>query len=167
MTRIFILSIFLGCVFAASSQGSWDIGYIEIDSITTKDITRLVKIDFRHNHTGEMHGKNRSVRHFVDTRDTGQVVIEKDTVDLIERRKIYTDHGSYGDQYLECPDYASNQLLRAYETEIMDVKEDAILFRLYFEIYHKRKGKINSEPYRDAALYWIKKDKLDGVLIKK
>jgi hypothetical protein len=165
--NVFILSLFLTCTSVASSQGRWNIGYIKIDSITSKDISRLVKVDFKKKSFSESKNENSSIRYFITPKDSGQIVIWKDTIELIERRYIYVDDGSYNAQYLECPDYEPGRLLRVYENEIMEVKEDSILFRLYIEIYNKRKGKITGEPYRDSALCWISKDKLDGVMIKK
>lgn len=169
MPRFFLLSVLLIAAFTASSQSGWDIDYIKVDSISSKDVTRLVKIDFKSRRLSpvDKEEKRISVRYFISPQDTGQLVIEKDTLSFIERRNIHIDWGFYNEQYLECTHYSSNRSLQAYETEIMEVKEDSILFRLHLETYSKVKGKVSGKPIRWTALTWIEKKKLDGVLIQK
>ena len=167
MIRIFILVILLTPIFHATSQGGWNIGYIEIDSISAKDAGKSVKIDFKQKHIVNKEKKNRSVRQLVEPKDTGQITLGGNAFELVERRKIYADWGYYQEQYLECPGYENNRLVKVYDSEILQVKKDSILFRLHLEIYNKRKDKATGEPVRDTVLSWIEKEKLDGVIIKK
>lgn len=169
MKRSCLLAMLLAIWFSASSQSAWDIGYICIDSISSKDIGRLAKIDFKwrtdpSNNT--VIRDNRNPRYFITPIDTGQIVFAGDTIELIERRKIYADWGLYREQYLECPNYKQQSILKVYETEIIDVKEDSILFRVFFEIYARGKRNKAQITTRDTALCWIKKNQLNGVIIK-
>lgn len=164
MSRLIAILILVSLAFTASSQGNWNIGYIPIDSLQPSDTGRQVKIDFKH---PGINTPPRQIRHFVEPKDTGQITLEGNSIDLIERRKIYVDHGSYKDQYLETPGYSDNRILRIYDSEILEVKNDSILFRLYLEIYTTRKNKIAGDPVRQTVTSRIGKNKLDGVMIKK
>lgn len=128
------------------------------------DTGRQVKIDFKN---PGINKTTRQIRHYVEPEDTGQITIEGNSIDLIERRKIYVDHCSYKDQYLETPGYSDYRILRIYDSEILEVKNDSILFRLYLEIYTTRKNKIAGDPVRQIVTSRIGKNKLDGVMIKK
>ena len=48
MKNTFLALLITFIAFTAFAQGSWDIGYIEIDSIRISDVGRTVKLDFRH-----------------------------------------------------------------------------------------------------------------------
>jgi hypothetical protein len=162
---IFILFLpFLTLI--SNAQGSWNIGYIPVDSIDPEDINKEVKIDFRHTRRHFDEKINRSFRYFISSKDTGQIQLKEMSLDVVEVRKIYPDHGDYAEQYLECTNYENNRLLRVYDSEILEIARDSILFRLDVEIYDKRKNKIRGGPVLESRRCWIEKNKLDGVMTR-
>ena len=167
--RLSIIFILIGLqIFAINglSQGGWNIGYIEVDSIAEKDISRQVKIDFKRNYSLVQDIEKKSIRYFIEPQDTTLINIDGNTIKLIERRKIYVDHGNYNDQYLESLDFVDNRLMKIYNSEIVEVRRDSILFKLDLELYSKMKGKWISIPFIKTILSWIDKEKLDGVMYK-
>ena len=140
----------------------WNIGYIQIDSIGAKDIGRLVKVDFKNIHDQVNKAGINSIR----SRDTARLVLWGDTIEFKEVRIISPDWGDYILQGLACRNYKSNLDLEIDESEIMDIKPDSILFKLYTRLYHTKKGKIKGDATKDTVLAWIEKRKLDGVMFK-
>ena len=154
-----ISSILLSIFFALSSlaQGGWNIGYIEIDSINSNNIGALVKIDFRNNRNVSSARNTKWIRSFIESIDTGQINIEGKTIELVEKRKIYVDHGDYDEQFLECPEYSNNQVLRIYKSEIRDVTDSLIQFKLKLEIFNTKKRKLTGSSIEKEVIVWIEK----------
>jgi len=143
-----------------NAQGSWDIGYIKVDSIDRSHLGKVVRIDFKSNNAWTSPDGQRDIRSYVGTRDTGTLTIDTTLFVLAERRKIYVDHGGYSDQYLECINCKQESLF-IYDTRIIDLDEQSIHFQLNIEI--KRTGQTLKKETRTVR---IGRNKLDGVMYK-
>src|SRR5690349_3142018 len=99
MLRLISLVTLIFLALSSHAQGSWDIGYIPIDSVSDRHIGREVKIDFK---TRIADGKSlaRHMRSYIETRDTALITVDTVLLRVMERRKINVDHGSYDDQFL-------------------------------------------------------------------
>lgn len=86
---------------------------------------------------------------------------------LIEKRVIYVDHGSFNDQFLEIENYDKNISKRIYETEIIQLERDSIKVRVVIQNYKLANEKIKEELESATVEFWLDKDKLDGIMIKK
>jgi hypothetical protein len=144
--------------FIGHAQGGWNIGYLPVDSISKNHIGRVVRPDFKTKNPWLNAAGQRGIRSYVGTTDTGIVTIDTTTLMLAERRKIYADHGSYSEQYLECLNCENGAFL-VYDAEIKDVDERSIELLLLVEV--KEPGKSKSRQTRTVRLL---KEKLDGVM---
>lgn len=154
----FILFLFLS--FFCKAQGSWNIGYIKVDSISQKHIGQVVRVDFRSSSPWNSLGVKKDIRAYVAMKDTGMLTIDTTVYILAERRKIYVDHGSYDDQYLECIN-CKQQVLLIYDAKITGVDEKSIIFLLYVEF----KGKDGTIDKQNKSAR-IDRDLLDGVMLR-
>lgn len=150
--------IILTC--CCNAQGSWNIGYIHVDSITSQHIGQIVRIDFKSKNPWANADRQSSIRSYIDIEDTGIVIIDTTSFVLAERRKIYPDHGSYSDQYLECINCKRESFL-VYDAKILSVEPNAIRFQINTEI---REG--NKVKHREVKLVHINRDKLDGLMFR-
>jgi hypothetical protein len=160
MRKLICIILVISLYQITFAQGSWNIGYLPVDSITRLHQVRMVKIDFRSFVHNEHPGK-RLVRSYVGTGDTGSLFIDTALLRFAEIRKIYIEHGSYSDQYLIClnPRYAG---LRIDEAEIWEVAQQTIAFRM--EIVSGDVGSVKA--HKLSKLVLIKKADLDGVMYK-
>lgn len=142
------------------AQGSWNIGYIKVDSISNKHVGQKVRIDFRSSYALNSVDVHRGIRSYVGMKDTGIIIIDTSTFILAERRKIYVDHGSYDDQYLECVN-CKQQILLIYDAKIIGVNEKIITFLLNIEF--KSKDHVLDNQNKIAH---IDRGKLDGVMLR-
>ena len=154
ISAIFLLSLTTSC----NAQGSWNIGYLKVDSINSAHIGKVVRIDFKTERPLSRPSSQRSIRSFVQFTDTGKVTIDSSIFLLAERRKIYVDHGSYNDQYLECINSTQAPLF-IYDATIAAVTERAIQFRLNIEI-----GKKSNPTKKETQFVWIDRNSLDGAM---
>lgn len=145
----------------SNSQGSWDIGYILVDSLTNKHIGKSVKLDFKTNSYHRKGGSSRHIRSYVREQDTGYLTIENSSMQFAEIRKMFVDHGSYDEQFLECLG-CPNAILRIYNAEILEIDDRAILFMIEIVV----STSTSSEPERIFKKVLIEKTKLDGVMYK-
>jgi hypothetical protein len=148
------------------SQGSWNIGYVEIDSLNSDYLNTQIKLDFKHDWLKIKKPEKRSVRHYVIPEDTAYILINNGKTVLIERRAIYVDHGSFNDQFLEIENYDKNICKRIYDTEIIGLEEDRIKVLVEIQNYKMNNEKIKEELESETVEFWIDKDKLDGIMIK-
>ncbi len=151
--------------FFAFCQGSWNIGYIEVDSIETSHIGKSVKIDFRH-HSSERNTSSKRVRSYVTPEDTTTITLNERQLRVTEKRNIYVDHGSFDDQYLEILDDDNALVDRIYDTRLIEIEADKFKFLITVETYKiltkEREKKIDSK----AMEVWINKGSLDGLMVK-
>lgn len=164
----YILSIILIGFIGGNcfSQGNWNIGYVEIDSLNSDYLNTQIKLDFKHDWLKIKKPEKRSVRHYVTPEDTAYILINNSKTVLIERRAIYVDHGSFNDQFLEIENYDKNISKRIYDTEIIGLEEDRIKVLVEIQNYKMNNEKIKEELESKTVEFWIDKDKLDGIMIK-
>ncbi|MDO5970871.1 hypothetical protein Q4Q35_13740 [Flavivirga aquimarina] len=117
------------------SQGSWNIGYIEIDSLNSDYLNTQIKLDFKHDWLEMKKPEKRKIRHYVSPKDTAYLLIDNYKTVLIERRTIYVDHGSFNDQFLEIENYNKELSRRIYDTKIIQLEEDRIKVRVVIKNY--------------------------------
>ena len=154
---LFIFLIFLGKL-GALAQGSWDIGYIEVDSITFSDIGKLVKIDFRHNLSPDKKSIPKGIRDFLSPQDTLTLIYDSQELTFIEKRKIYVDHGSYNDQFLELKNKNLSFNSRIYNSKLLKIEDNKFMFEITIEA--------ESKSNLSTINLWIDKKYLDGVMIQ-
>ena len=164
----YILNVILTGIIAINgfSQGSWNIGYVEIDSLDSDYLNTQIKLDFKHDWMKIEKPKKRSVRHYVSPKDTAYILINNGKTVLIERRAIYVDHGSFNDLFLEIVNYENDISKRIYDTEIIQIERARIKVRVVIQSYEIRNEQIKEELESETLEFWIDKDKLDGIMIK-
>ena len=146
-------------------QGSWDIGYIKIDSVQTSDIGRMVKLDFRHHWPDNHIPNSRWIRTFVTPEDTARLkTCDVETI-IVERRKIYVDHGSFYDQYLELESENENLSKRIYDTKLIAIEDRKLKFTLTVETFEMKKTKRGNKLKTENCEVWVDRKELDGLLI--
>lgn len=148
------------------SQGSWDIGYVEIDSLSSENLNVPIKLDFKHYWAKMKEPQKKHIRHFVTPEDIAYLSINNNKAVLIEKRAIYIDHGSFNDQFLEIENYYKNGKRRIYDTEILQMEEDRIKVRVLIQCFKLQNGETKEELESETVEFWIEKDKLDGIMIK-
>lgn len=150
------------------SQGAWNIGYIHADSINESTIGIPVKIDFKHDFLESVAIRRNWVRNYIQWEDSTVVFMDRIVVQLIEKRFLYTDHGSFDDQYiLISPRGSGKKENRIYDTQLLKIEGEQLLFELRIETYIQRNGKwlLSDEPPLKSEI-WLSRDQLDGLMIK-
>ncbi len=117
-------------------------------------------MDFRSNYPSRSGDNYRSVRSYVGTIDTGTITIDTMLAIFAERRKIYSDHGSYSDQFLECINCKSERVF-VYDSKILKVDEREIRFELSFE---REDG--SPKDFKEKKIITVDRRKLNGVMYK-
>ena len=169
---VFTFLIFMSLnVFA---QGGWDIGYVVLDSITGLQIGEKIKIDFKKENVQKENIKKRLKKNgiefspiwYIRKMDSVQLKIENEDYFIYEVRKIGVDYGYYNDQYLILENGSNQKKLKVFDSEILNVKNDKILFRLFIGLRkkHTRDSQLNDLTFKDV---WIDKKLIDGVLYKR
>lgn len=160
MFKLFCSTFLLLLTILCNAQGSWNIGYIQVDSINKNHIGQVVRIDFKSSNPRTIPDGQRDIRSYVGTRDTGMLTIDKTVFKLAERRKIYVDHGSYSDQYLECINCNQGSFF-IYDAKIVDVDEQSIQFQLDVETKNT-----DQSIKKETKTLRISRGHLDGVMYK-
>ena len=165
----YILSIILIGFFGTNcfTQGDWNIGYVEIDSLSSEYLNTQIKLDFKHDWLKIKKPEKRSVRHYITPEDTTYLLINNGKTVIIERRAIYVDHGLFNDQFLEIENHNKNISKRIYDTELVQLEKDRIKVRIVIQNFKMRNEKIKEELESETVEFWIDIDKLDGIMIKK
>ena len=147
----------------ACGQGSWDIGYIEVDSISSELAGLSVKIDFRHSN-GKSKSTLKAVRSYVALQDSGVLSIDGHELEVIEKRKVYVDHGSFDDQYLQVVDQDSFVLRKIYDTRVIEVRDDSLKLQITVDSFDKQ-GKGRDRKIDSVVKeIWIERKRLDGLM---
>lgn len=160
MLKLLSSAILVSLTIFCTAQGSWNIGYIKVDSINKNHTGLTVRIDFKSNNDWKSPDGQRHIRSYVETKDTGTLTIDTLLFIFAERRKIYVDHGGYTDQYLECINCKQESLF-VYDATILGLDNQTILFQ--FDLETKRTGKTLRKETRTVR---IDRNKLDGVMYK-
>jgi hypothetical protein len=148
----FTLTITLTIISLCSfGQGGADIRYINITDIDENLLNRDVRIDFKSNRT-------TSSKRIADT-----VVLKLDNRNIvfIEKRKRGVDYWYYNDQYLESLDQGAKNIIKIFDSKIIDMKDGLWKFTITIESFEGDK-KIKSETKNIL----IDPKDLDGVMIK-
>lgn len=160
MLKLFSLSFFTLFATFCKAQGTWNIGYIQIDSLNKNHIGQVVRIDFKSLNAPINSEGQRHIRSYVGTKDIDTITIDKTLIVLAERRKIHIDHGDYNDQFLECTN-CKNETILIYDAKILEINSKSILFQLDIET---KKG--YEVKQKEIKLVTIDRKKLDGVMYK-
>lgn len=159
MRTIILITIFLLFNTNLFSQGGVDVKYIPIDSVDTSYIGLNAKIDFK----GKRDKKYliQKVRH----RDTVNILLNNQLIDLIEVKGTGVDYWYFDKEYLKSYNYQSGQFLKIKDIEIQKVEADSIRFQMRLELFRDEQTiKLETSDLQDV---WIKRNMLDGILIKK
>ena len=167
MKNVLLTLIITFVEFTACAQGSWDIGYIEVDSIRISDVGRAVKLDFKHIWAEQGEPRSKSIRKYVTPEDTNQIIVDGNKVNLIEKRKIYVDHGSFNDQYLELESEDPNVSVRIYSSVLQGIEKDKLKFSVVIETFEVKKEKLGKKVKTETFEIWVDKKDLDGLMVKK
>ncbi len=139
--NIVIITSLLCCLMAekTAAQGAWNIQYIPGDSLPVSLTGTEVRIDFRRNEDdkiGKSHVVN-DIRKLLSRRDTVILIINKDSVQLMEQWKLYVDHGVLGEQYLVYVGSEPRRMVTINELYVIAV--DSNTMTLGARIYDKEK----------------------------
>lgn len=144
------------------AQGSWNMGYIQIDSIGWQHIGKTVRLDF--NRTGSRVSQQRgTIRTYFLSQDTGMLIIDGKSLPFVEVRKIYPDHGEYNKQYLKLLEGIENTIEAIWDVKLIAVLLDSL--QVEADVQLKR------NDYRGRAetqhkTFWVDRKQLDGLIIK-
>lgn len=151
------------------SQGGWNIGYIDIDSIDNEDIGRIVKVDFVHDWQGEIKPLEKRAIYFLNIkkhRDTCQVNFGDKEIKFVENRVIYCDWVMFQDQFIESTNDNQNKVTRLYESVISEIRDNKIKFTFLVKEFSTNKRNRLSERSCYLKSIWIEKKLLDGVMVQ-
>ncbi|MBL7858677.1 MAG: hypothetical protein JNM57_13395 [Cyclobacteriaceae bacterium] len=161
-----LLIIVIGHIgYGVHCQGSWDIGYIEVDSITARQIGESVKIDFKHFNAGSKR-TSKWVRPYVTPQDTATISFNGTESQVIEKRKIYVDQGSFNEQYLEIVDQDKLLIKKIYDSKLVEVTSDSLKFLVTIDFYDKQSNGREGRNSSTMKMLWINRESLDGIMIK-
>jgi len=148
----------------AFAQGSWDIGYTKVDSIKSIDIGKIVQIDFKHQ--GDLKEKRNSwsIRDYVVSKDTGKIILDGKKEILFERRRIYVDHGSFNDQYLEIKSEDNGYSKRIYYATLLKIERDRLKFSVNIETFVVKEEQKGIRIKTEVKEIWIDRKDLDGLM---
>ena len=166
--KYLVITLFI-CFFGTHSyaQGSWNIAYVEIDALNASHLNAKVKLDFKHEWLVFKKPEKRSIRHFIVPEDTASLMINNVQTTLLERRSIYTDHGSFNDQFLEIENGNKKISQRIYDTELLQIEENRVKVQVVIQHYKMRGKTVKEELESEAVELWLDKSILDGVMIEK
>jgi hypothetical protein len=163
---LFIPLTFLG-IYTAFCQGTWNIGYKEIGLVDSTEFGKSIKIDFSHLIAENNSERLKSIRSFVTPEDTATIILEGREIRVKEKRRIYVDHGSFDDQYLEIiQDNNSLLIEKIFDSKLVEIKDDKFKFLITIETYEKKKERREMKIQSKTKEVWIQKGSLDGFLIK-
>ena len=160
MTKFLYLLLFVCSTSQSKAQGSWNIGYLVIDSLNQEHIGKVVRLDFKNPKKENLYKNNGTIRSYFATVDTGFLLIDSLVYSFVERRKIYVDHANYKEQYLECLN-CKGMTWYIYDSEILSIDSKNILFKI--KIHFKSLGFENTELWQIVK---VKKKNLDGVFFE-
>ena len=107
------------------------------------------------------------IRNNVSRQDTAYLLIENTKTVLYEKRFIYTDQGFFKDQFLEIENYNQDISRRIEKTEILEIERSTIKVKVLITNYSMQNEKAHHELDSEIVEFWVEKEKLNGVLIKK
>ncbi|MEK7224538.1 MAG: hypothetical protein AAB221_02510 [Bacteroidota bacterium] len=158
--RALFLSSLLFCSHFAFSQGAWDIDYLPIDSVSSKDIGKEFRLDLKTNNPIKQFN---SIRARLSMFDTGFIYINDTSVELRENWKIYVDHGVCSEQFLvSVKEISPGIKLYLGNSVIKDITIDSIFLLSDLEF---RKKELVIEKRTEAI--GIKKNSLSGLLYRR
>ncbi len=166
MKRTLLLILFSVISFSCFSQGSWDIDYIEVNSIDKSHIGKSLKIDFKHLWKEDFQSLPKSIRSFIIPQDTGSIILNGKRLNVVEVRKVYVDHGSLDDQYLEILSNSKNKVTRIYNSMLLEIGSEKLKLMISLETFELKRGKIRRKIKTENQEVWIDKKHLDGFMIK-
>ncbi len=160
MRTIIVLTTFLLLNTDLFSQGGVNVKYIPIDSIDEKYVGQEIKIDFKSKKTKDnLIQKTRLA-------DTVKISLNNRQIDLIEVKGRGTDYWYFDKEYLKSYNYQRGQILRINDIEIQKIETDSILTRMTL-VLTKNEKQNAKQINKETKDFWIPKDKIEGVLIKK
>lgn len=151
------------------SQGGWNIGYVDIDSIDNEDIGRIVKVDFVHDWQDKIKPSKEGIfkyRRYILTKDTCELDFGDEKIQFVEHRKIYPDQGLFRHQFIESINTKQYQVMRLYDAVISKINEDKIKFIFLVKEFWTNKRNKLSERSCYLKSVWIEKKLLDGVMFQ-
>lgn len=166
MNRALILILFSIISFNCFSQGSWNIDYIEVNSIDKSHIGKSLKVDFKHLWKEDFQSLPKSIRSFIIPQDTGSITFNGKRLNVIEVRKVYVDHGSFDDQYLELLSNSKNIVTRIYNSKLLEISSEKLKLIISLETFELKRGKIRRKIKTENQEVWIDRKHLDGFMIK-
>jgi len=122
-------------IYSLHSQSAWDIGYIFTESISDNDIGREVKLDFYS--SDSLINLNVHPINFLKHQDSATLILcDKDTLEFVEKRKIFGDWGLFREQYLESEIYIKNINLRLRTAKIFlsEIREEFFWLRCLLKL---------------------------------
>lgn len=160
MRKLICLVIVQLMLAYCNAQGSWDIGYIQVDSLSQNHIGLSVRLDFKSKYIPGNAKVERDVRSYVGVKDTVTLNVNNSIILFVERRKIYVDHGAYDDQYLESINNKKEHYF-IYDARILELDLNTILVELDIE-----SRSVDKAAVRTKNVVRIERDKLDGVMFR-
>lgn len=149
------------CFFLSSdglAQGSWNMTYLPIDSVSDSLIDKEIRVDFR----TSLKGKEKwteNIRKIFSTRDTVILAVEGQSVRFVENWKIHVDHGVLSDQTLQSINGNDNPPLVIKEMFIRAMNKSTLTLEIH--IYHPGdKVKLRAQQIT------IEKALINGVLLE-
>ncbi len=162
--KLLLLVSAVFCSHISLSQGAWDIEYLIVDSISSKDIGREVRLDFK---TSNFKKPPNHIRGYLSVYDTGILFINKIYFELREYWKIYPDHGVCSEQFLVSSKEISPGIsLYLGNSVIKEITKDSILISSEIELRksYKKRSKIIEKKTEEI---WVERNKLSGFLYRK
>lgn len=144
-----------------SAQGSWNIGYLKIDSLNSSSIGRTFRIDFKSQQKTK--SLRKSIRSYLINSDSGLLkIVDKQDLKFIENREIYVDSGDYSKQFL----YYKNNCdvtLQIHDVKLLKIENDNLFFEAQIKVMIKKEN-IYHETTEFKNHILINRNQLEGLI---
>ena len=158
---LIVFSLTFADAYECHSQGAWNMLYYPLDSLDGSFKAKEIRIDLKKSVLDVYDSKTNIRRHF-NNNDSAYVGTGKRSKLLIERWKIYADHGALSDQYLEFIDTSSEKKHIIREVYLKSVNKKFLILEGNF--YCISKGK--EELVYTRKVFRIPKKSVKGFLTK-
>lgn len=143
------------------SQGAWNMQYYPLDSLNDAFEGKEIRVDLKKSDL-DVYDSEVNIRRHFNTNDSAYVTIDNKSKLLIERWKIYVDHGVLSDQYLECTDMSSKKRHVIREIYLKSVNDKFLTLEGNFYIVSKG----NLELSNNRKVFQIPKNLVKGFLTR-
>lgn len=146
-------------------QGGWNIGYLEIDSLSERDINLEVRLDFKSK--VEETDPEFNIRKKLFPSNVEYLQVGEMSGWFSEVRNIGPDYGYFDDQILIQFNPIFGKMMLIRDSWIRGVSKDSVSLFVNLEVYDISGGEKSGFEKKEKVTLVVNKSILDGFLIRK